>query len=213
MVPPTLLEGILLWLRLVGEPWLRCGPLADRRLWDGPHGPSVGVRVVPTLERTLDTMWKAIFTRGMALRFPAPDQRLDPPERQWRRAYLRELGAALVLYLVVLVVVNVAGRHVHGSWRYVVVLAPMVPFCGIAWAMARMLQRVDEMVRQEMYQALALSWFGTAIITFGYGFVEQAGAPHLSAYLVFPLMMGLLMLRILVFHVGRSRARRDAPAT
>lgn len=37
-------------------------------------------------------------------------------------------------------------------------------------------------------RAITVAFFGTAVLSFGYGFVENAGAPRLSMFAVWPLM-------------------------
>ncbi len=50
---------------------------------------------------------------------------------------------------------------------------------------------MDELGRQIQLEALAFSFVGTALTTFGYGFLENAGLPHVNAMFVLPLMFAL----------------------
>lgn len=60
------------------------------------------------------------------------------------------------------------------------------------------------MQRRLQLEALALAFAGTALIAFGYGFLEDAGLPRLSVFVVWPLMAVLWLVGGLA---GRMRYR------
>jgi hypothetical protein len=97
----------------------------------------------------------------------------------------------LLSYAGALAGVLLALPHVHGAARYPLVLVPVAPFAGIAWVVARTLRRIDEMQRDRLLRTFTFGFFGTAIGTFAYGFLELAGAPRLSMFAVWPLMGAL----------------------
>ncbi len=93
-----------------------------------------------------------------------------------------EFGLAILAYLMVLVgSVTVVQANREADWRYYVALLPVAPF-------VRALTRLDELQRRIQIQAFACSLGASALLTFGYGFLEGAGLPHLSWTYVLPLM-------------------------
>jgi hypothetical protein len=119
-----------------------------------------------------------------------------------RRQYFIELGAGLVLYAILLVgslhVLHAGG--VTGLWRPVVSLVPMIAAAWCCWAILRQLRRMDEFQLRVQLEALAFAFAGTALLTFGYGFLEVAGYRLISMFFVWPLMavlweIGLLLAR------------------
>lgn len=122
------------------------------------------------------------------------------------RSYLREFGAAMIAYVVVLFLsIWAITTHLRSSWRYPVALLPMIPAGFALVAVVRHLGRLDELQRRIQFEALAFAFGGTALVTFGYGFVENVGFPHLSWFWVWPLM-ALLWALGLVLANRRYRA-------
>jgi hypothetical protein len=116
------------------------------------------------------------------------------PERRWFAAYSFELALAIAAYAIILVVSLRQLDDLAGATRAVVALAPMVPFAGVGFVFVRHLLRVDERERLLMYRAVSFAFFATALITFGYGFLENAGAPRLSMFAVWPTMAAMWLL-------------------
>ena len=110
------------------------------------------------------------------------------PERQWNRTYFLELTLTMVTYVVVLSVSLRQVDHLSGAARAFASLAPMVPFAGVGVVFVRHLRRVDERERLLVYRAVAFAFFASALLTFGYGFLENVGAPKLSMFAVWPTM-------------------------
>lgn len=106
------------------------------------------------------------------------------------KQYVLELGGALVLYAILLVGANAAERAIQpvGDLKLAINLVPMIGMIAAAWAILRGLWRMDEMQRRIQFDAIAISFLGTALITFGWGFAEGAGLPHLRAFAVWPIM-------------------------
>jgi hypothetical protein len=109
------------------------------------------------------------------------------------RQYLFELGGALLLYAALLVAAAMVERTVHpqGALKVAINLMPMMGALAAAWAIMRGLWRMDELQRRIQLDAIALSFVGTALITFGWGFAEGAGLPRLRAFSVWPIMGAL----------------------
>ncbi len=122
------------------------------------------------------------------------------------RSYLKEFGSAMIAYVVVLFLsIWAIHTHLQSPWRYPVALLPMIPAGFALVAVVRHLGRLDELQRRIQFEALAFAFGGTALVTFGYGFVENVGFPHLSWFLVWPLM-ALLWALGLVLANRRYRA-------
>jgi hypothetical protein len=121
-------------------------------------------------------------------------------ERAARR-YLVEFMTAMCGYAVVLAisVSLLRGSAADGAiWRTPVALAPMVPAVGVLIAVVRQLGRIDELQRRIQFEALAFAFGGTALVTFSYGFLENAGYPHLSWFVVWPVMATLWLVGLVV---------------
>ncbi len=122
-----------------------------------------------------------------------------------KKQYLLEVAGALALYTVLLVFSIVTLRAIGvGSptpLRVVIALLPMVATVFIMLAALRFFRRMDELEKRIQLDSLALAFVGTAFITFGYGFLEIVGFPHISWFAVWPLMAVLWV-------IGHALARR-----
>lgn len=109
------------------------------------------------------------------------------------RRYLIEFGGAMFAYAVVLLVtVTLLNVTDPGSgWRVPLALAPMVPLVFVLLAFVRYLGRMDELQRRVQFEALAFAFGGTALLTFGYGFLQLVGFPQASWFFVWPIMATL----------------------
>ncbi len=95
-----------------------------------------------------------------------------------------------------------AGGTAGEGMQILLSLAPMLPAIFLCVVIIRMIRRMDEMQRKLQVEALALAFAGTALLTFGYGFLEGVGLPRLSMFAVWPVMAGLWVVGVLV---GRFR--------
>ena len=108
------------------------------------------------------------------------------------RQYRNELLLAILAYAAVLVpTVVIVNANEDAAWRYPVALLPMIPlgFALVVWV--RFFRRMDELQQRLEVEALAFAFGGTALITFAYGFLQDAGFPDLNWFYVWPLMGGL----------------------
>jgi hypothetical protein len=112
-------------------------------------------------------------------------------EKMIARTYLKELMGAIAIYGVLLVASIKFGRPMaDGTLRTLLLLTPMLGFFGAVWAIARHLNRVDEYVRKFTLENIALAAALTAGVTFTYGFMETAGFPKLSMFVVWCVLCG-----------------------
>jgi hypothetical protein len=110
-------------------------------------------------------------------------------ERDVRRRYQLEMGAALVGYMVVLCAALTYGRPMPpGALRTALLIAPVIPTGFFIWVIARQFRRMDEFVRQRSLEGLAVAAAVTAGLSLTYGFLEGAGFPRLSMFWVWPVM-------------------------
>ena len=107
------------------------------------------------------------------------------------RAYTRELGLAMAAYvIVVLVSIKLVGG-LDQPIKTLVALTPLIPASLALFAYLRFLSRMDELGRRIQLEALAFGFGAAGMLTFAYGFLENAGFPQLSYIWVFPLMIAL----------------------
>lgn len=86
--------------------------------------------------------------------------------------------------------------------RITLALLPMLPVVFLCGVIIRTIRHMDELQRKVQFEAVALAFTGTALITFGYGFLEDAGLPRLSMFVVWPLMAILWAVGVII---GRVR--------
>jgi len=77
-------------------------------------------------------------------------------------------------------------------------LSPTLGAAFGAWAILRALWRMDELQRRVQFDAIAIAFMGTALLTLGWTFGENAGLPILRAGFVWPIMGTLWILGLLV---------------
>jgi len=140
--------------------------------------------------------------------FPSPPQPFGPATFITPMATLTayktqiQFGFAMLAYLMVLVgSVTVVRANPDADWRYWVAVLPVLPAGIVIWLVVRQLGRLDEVQKRTQMQAIGFSLAATGLVTFGYGFLEGAGLPHLSSIFVLPMMsafwgLGLLGLAL-----------------
>src|SRR5206468_3945069 len=118
-----------------------------------------------------------------------------------------QFGLAILAYLMVLVgSVTVVQANPEAQWKYFVVVLPVIPAGLVIWLTVRALGRLDEVQKRTQMQALGFSMVATGLVTFAYGFLEDAGLPHMSTIWVLPLMAAFWALGLIALDV-RSRLR------
>ena len=105
------------------------------------------------------------------------------------RAYTRELAIAMAAYAVAVLVTVRLTPSVDPAFRALFVLIPLIPSGFALRAYLRYLGRMDELGRRIQLEALAIGFGAAGMLTFAYGFLENAGFPQLSYIFVFPLMI------------------------
>lgn len=112
-------------------------------------------------------------------------------EKKIHVLYYREFAGSLLLYAVVLVCALKFGPSLpEGGWRTAVMVSPMIPVLLFVWALFRHFSRIDEYVRLQTLENIAIAFAATAAVSFTYGFLENVGFPRLSMFVVWPFMGG-----------------------
>jgi hypothetical protein len=121
---------------------------------------------------------------------PPPGRAPDAVQSTWV-TYRSQInfGLAMLAYLMVLVgAITVVQANPNASWRFYVALFPALPAVIGLVIFIRALMRLDDaQIRIQLY-AFGLAIGAAALITFGYGFFEGAGMPHLPPAYVLPIM-------------------------
>src|SRR3954453_8550329 len=87
---------------------------------------------------------------------------------------------------------------VEGPWKYAIAVLPVLPALGIPFAVVRYCQAMDELQLRIQLEALAFGFASTALATFTYGFLQNAGLPDVSWVWVWPVMAACWMVGQLV---------------
>ncbi len=100
-----------------------------------------------------------------------------------------ELTVSMAIYAVILVPALRYGPAMEvGHLRTLVLVSPMFGFLLALWAIVRQLRRIDEFLRMRTLENIAFAAAVTAGATFTYGFLENAGYPRLTMFIVWPVM-------------------------
>lgn len=115
--------------------------------------------------------------------------------------YLAMMTISLLLYAVLLVASLVwLKTGVDAPLKYAVALMPVLPALGISLAVIRFCQAMDELQLRIQLESLAFAFVATAIATFTYGFLQNAGFPDVSWVWVWPVMAVCWMVGQLAAH-------------
>lgn len=116
-----------------------------------------------------------------------------------QKRYFVELGAAILIYALVLIIsLSYLRANPDSGLKVPVALVPMIPALFLPIVIVRYLRTLDEMQRKIQLEGLGFAFGGTAILTFGYGFLENVGFPHLSFFWVWMVMAMLWIVGALI---------------
>ncbi|AXI03529.1 hypothetical protein [Aquirhabdus parva] len=116
----------------------------------------------------------------------------------YKYAYLAELTGSLLVYFITLAASLTLGERVSGISQTLIYITPMLPVLLIIWAIVRQFRRSDELLRKTILEHIAIATAITVGWTFTYGFLENAGYPKLSMFMVWPVM-GVLWAILAIF--------------
>lgn len=96
---------------------------------------------------------------------------------------------SLALYAFMLVVsLTWLKTSIEGPWKYAIAVLPVLPAFGILLAVVSYCRAMDELELRIQLESLAFGFAATAIVTFTYGFLQNAGLPDVSWVWVWPVM-------------------------
>ena len=122
---------------------------------------------------------------------PPPQAPLPPATQSSWVIYRSQInfGLAMLAYLMVLVgAITVIQANADAGWRYYVAALPAVPAVFALVVFVRALTRLDDLDARIQLLAFGSALGATALLTFGYGFFESVGMPHLPPAYVLPVM-------------------------
>ena len=125
-------------------------------------------------------------------------------EKQVRRRYFVELFSSMGAYVVVLVGVNVIADHIGNANKSLLIVLSLLPMVPIAFAVAsavRYMNDADELERHIQLNSLAITFATTAFVSLSYGFLEGAGFPRLSMFVVWPFMGAVWLVTSLIMRL------------
>lgn len=97
------------------------------------------------------------------------------------------MAGAFVAYGLGLVMLNRLYAP-HSSYKYWLVLLPLLPLLYLAAVIVRHATSLDEMMRKVVMEAMAFSGIATGFTCFTYLFLRDMGAPEFRAEWAFYLM-------------------------
>ena len=115
------------------------------------------------------------------------------------KRFLMEFAVVMVVYILCVVVSSSLVRSMpDGVAKIALALLPVIPMIAMAVSIVRRVNAMDEMGRKIQLDALAVAFVCTALTTFSYGFLETAGFPRLSPFMVWPIMGGVWCVATIV---------------
>jgi len=121
---------------------------------------------------------------------PAPPRPAAPVASTWV-TYRSQInfGLAMVAFLMILVGCSmVIEANPRADWTLYVALLPVVPGMLALVIFVRALMRLDDVQSRIQLYAIGLALGASALTTFGYGFFEEVGMPHLPPATVLPVV-------------------------
>ncbi len=106
-----------------------------------------------------------------------------------KKRFLVQFWFAMAIYAGAVIASSLLLAQVQdGALRIASALLPVLPMIAVATVVIRHIRHLDELARKIHLEGLAVAFVGTALVTFSYGFLETAGFPRLSMFMVWSLM-------------------------
>jgi hypothetical protein len=120
------------------------------------------------------------------------------PSTRYLKQFIWAMAAHVLLVTATIMIVATLVSHptsrqgiVDTPLRFLIILVPVIPVIVAMRAFSRAVGELDELQRRIQLEAFAFSLGGTVLLTFGYGFLEYAGLPHLNWFFVPPVIVTL----------------------
>jgi hypothetical protein len=108
------------------------------------------------------------------------------------KRFIVHFWLAMAVYMIAVIASSyLLNKIPDGTLRIALALLPVLPMIAVATLVIRHIRHLDELARKVHLEGLAVGFVGTALITFSYGFLETAGFPRLSMFMVWSLMAPL----------------------
>jgi hypothetical protein len=118
------------------------------------------------------------------------------------KQYVGRFIVSIVIYMVMLTVaVWLMPKFEQLLPRLLLALLPVAPTVAALLFFVKALAQFDEFQRRVQFEAVAFSFGATAVLTFGYGFLEIAGLPSISWLYIMPFM-------VVMWSLGQAIAMR-----
>lgn len=117
-----------------------------------------------------------------------------------RKYRLRMLVSMAIYIALVYVSVRWLHREPAAPWKYMIAVMPMLPVLFVPVFVVQFLHSLDELQRRIQLESLGFAFAASALSSLTYGFLENAGLPHLNWVWVWP-MMGIFWI------IGMASAR------
>jgi hypothetical protein len=168
-----------------------------------PAGPPpVDAPVDPLFSHAASPFLRTDVPTPVAFASPPDARTLTPLSTLATHKSQIQFAFAILAFLMILVgSVTVVQANSAVSWRYYVAGVPALPAGLVIWLFVRALSRLDEVQKRIQVQALGFCLAATALMTFGYGFLEGVGWPTLNGTFILPLMallwgVGMILLAV-----------------
>ncbi|MBO0911569.1 MAG: hypothetical protein J2P13_07220 [Acidobacteria bacterium] len=113
------------------------------------------------------------------------------------RKYRRRMLLALVAYIGLFCVSAIwLERHPPAPEKYAIAVLPMLAVFVVPALVVQLLHSLDELQRKIQLESLGFAFAATAISSLTYGFLENAGLPHLNWIWVWPIMAAFWILGV-----------------
>jgi hypothetical protein len=118
------------------------------------------------------------------------------------KQYLGRFIVSIAVYVAMLIVAVWLLPKFEQLWpRLLIALLPVVPIAAALLFFVKAVAQFDEFQRRVQFEAVAFSFGATAVLTFGYGFLEIAGLPSISWLYIMPFM-------VVMWSLGQAIAMR-----
>jgi hypothetical protein len=109
---------------------------------------------------------------------------------QASKRYARDFTVTMILYAILIIASRLILNSLGDSpLRFPIALLPVIPVIFLILAFMRFLAGIDELQQKIQLQAIGFAAGTTGLLTFAYGFLELAGFPEFSTFLIFPMMI------------------------